>query len=376
VSRVSSAFLNQGGGKSCGGCRVHFSTKVAASELRWVSSAFLNQGGGKRVANLASPASSVYVKRGDPSTRLSLGKTDAARAVVARDALFRSTSWGEKTRARAAYELCAREGCTGRARAPGAGRVRAREGAGRVQDEGAYDSVGMEAPPLLPAESFSPRDGATMEWTAWSRARSLKYAGATSPDSAIDEALELMRLQDHAELSRQRPAHIRFRPTWAKLAGLCIRTLSDALLSSGSDGDVHAAYDHAQLLHQRLGQRDAARQARVTRDVRDGILLVCGAASGLHTLIRLRDGRLEPTFESAGSISTLRQRLNTLGGVAPYVRDLARAAIGAALGAGAPEGVEALFGRILDQWPPRGHNQVRGERVADDDFCEHASASC
>ena len=42
---------------------------------------------------------------------------------------------------------------------------------------------------------------------------------------AVEEALELMRIQSHEELQRKQVRYLSLKPTWAKLAEYCVKWL-------------------------------------------------------------------------------------------------------------------------------------------------------
>ena len=55
--------------------------------------------------------------------------------------------------------------------------------------------------------------------------QSVPYRGAkrARDDEAMEEALELLRIQSHDELSRVHVRHLSFKPTWTKLAEFASR---------------------------------------------------------------------------------------------------------------------------------------------------------
>jgi hypothetical protein len=191
-------------------------------------------------------------------------------------------------------------------------------------------------------------------------------------DEALDEALHLMAIQSAEKLARQHAQHLTVKLTWANLAELCVRALTQRLLAMQSDAELDALVDQARLLRERLQQRDDAKSGRVTTATRDGILLVSGCALVLQQLRRIRDGKLAPSFDNAGLASTLRSRWRRVGDVPPYVRSVVQAAIGKVLTSSATEGVRNFYSRILAHWTEAPqHDERRGVKIdfdSDDDF--------
>jgi hypothetical protein len=185
---------------------------------------------------------------------------------------------------------------------------------------------------------------------------------------AVEEALELMRIQSHEELQRKQVRYLSFKPTWAKLAEYCVKWLSSAILTLQSDSDLIDAVHVAHDLRDRLNQRDASEKGRVTKETREAIHNASGVAIVLHLLLRIKDGKVAPSFENAGLASTLRHRFGRIGEVPDYVSSLVRDAVGRALTGDASEGVKIAWSRVLVQWTPQEEkdDKPRGTRVSFD----------
>ena len=205
--------------------------------------------------------------------------------------------------------------------------------------------------------------------------QSVPYRGAkrARDDEAMEEALELLRIQSHDELSRVHVRHLSFKPTWTKLAEYCVTELSSAILTLTSDSELHDVIHISKELQARLQERDASdKSRRVTKETREGIHLTCGVANVLHLLQRIRDGSATPSFENAGLASTLRARWRRLGRVPEYAERLVRDAVGRVLTSDATDGVKNFYSRVLLHWvPDESPREPRGERLtfdSDDDL--------
>eukprot|EP00966_Prymnesium_polylepis_P103532 2397279-Prymnesium_polylepis.1 len=135
--------------------------------------------------------------------------------------------------------------------------------------------------------------------------------------------------------------------------------ISAALLSIASRDDLENAVEHANELSTRLGARDAVRGARVTNDARHSIQIVESVARTLRELQAVRDGKIEPTYDTAGRMLALRQRWSRLLPNAPmtsrtnrWIETLLQEAVAAALKSNATDGVKSQHTRALQQWLP------------------------
>jgi hypothetical protein len=201
-----------------------------------------------------------------------------------------------------------------------------------------------------------------------------KYRGASKRarddnGEAVEEALDLMRVQSHDELSRKHVRHLHFKPTWARLADYVVKELSSTLITLQSDEELDDAVHVARELRNRLEERDASTKGRITKETREGVNLTSGAATVLHLLRRIRDGKVDASFENAGLASTLRARWRRIGAVPEYVSSLVRDAVGKVLTSSASEGVKNFYSRVLMHWVPEQSmppQESRGERVSFD----------
>ena len=206
-------------------------------------------------------------------------------------------------------------------------------------------------------------------WASEARAQAL-YRGvkrSRAGGDQLNEALELLGENGHAALARRKAQFVKGPLTWAKLADLVIEILTRELATVTVD-TVDDIYEHAQLLHSRLEERDAVKGTRITRENRDGILRVYGAARSLDLLVRLKSGELKPTFELASQLTRFRQQWHRLGlEVTPAVLSLVQEAVAAVLLAGT-DGEKVAFSRLLAYWVPPERSEERGEKVEFDDF--------
>lgn len=206
------------------------------------------------------------------------------------------------------------------------------------------------------------------------RYRGASKRGRDDSAEAVEEALDFMRVQSHDELSRKHVRHLHFKPTWARLADYVVKELSSALITLQSDDELDDAAHVARELRNRLEERDGSTRGRITKDAREAITLTSGAATVLHLLKRMRDGKVDPSFENAGLASTLRAQWRRIGAVPEYVSSLVRDAVGKVLTSSASEGVKNFYSRILIHWVPEQSmppQERRGERVSfdsDDEF--------
>jgi|EP00966_Prymnesium_polylepis_P337148 hypothetical protein len=208
-------------------------------------------------------------------------------------------------------------------------------------------------------------------WASEARARALYRGMKRSRESSdqLDEALELLGEQSHAPLARRKAQFVKGPLTWAKLADLCIDILTRELADATAE-TVDDIYERAQQLHSRLEGRDAVKGARITRENRDGILRVYGAARSLHQLVRLKSGDLKPSFELASQLTRFRQQWHRLAlEVTPAVLSLVQEAVAKVLTTGT-DGERVAFSRLLAYWVPPERTEERGEKVEfdDDDF--------
>ena len=110
----------------------------------------------------------------------------------------------------------------------------------------------------------------------------------------------------------------------------------------------------------------------MTKETREGILYASGAAIVLDLLLPIREGKVQPSYENAGLVSTLRQRWRRIGNVPDYVVSLVRDAVGHVLKSSASDGIKNFYSRVLLHWlPQEPQREPRGERVSfdsDDDM--------
>ena len=197
------------------------------------------------------------------------------------------------------------------------------------------------------------------------------YRGASKrardESEAVEEALELMRIQSHDDLSRKQVRYLSFKPTWAKLSEYVVKELSAALVTLHSDDELNNVAHVARELRNRLEERDQASKARVTKETREAVLNTSGVAIVLQLLLRIREGKVQASYDNAGLVSTLRQRWRRIGDVPDYVASLVRDAVGRVLTSSATDGIKNFYSRILLHWlPQEAQHEPRGERVSFD----------
>lgn len=145
-----------------------------------------------------------------------------------------------------------------------------------------------------------------MAWCALSRAQCLldydfidtRYRSSTT-EERIQEVLNLLGIHDHDVLLHTQSRHVEGRLTWARLGQLAVDTIAPRLLHGNED-----AIDDALELGVRLDERDAAKHARVTTELRDGIQCVVGLARALKTTQALSKHR-EPSEEDVRTMMSL-----------------------------------------------------------------------
>jgi hypothetical protein len=177
-----------------------------------------------------------------------------------------------------------------------------------------------------------------------------------------------MSIQGLAELGRAKAEHIpRNKMTWAHLADLVIRALKKDMCAVEDDEALSEAIERAKQLHARLEARDADKGSRVTKDAREGILLLSSIASMLNELRRVRDSEMPPSYETAGRATSLRQRWNRVGDPTAFIRTLMEACVARVLTSAASDGVKAIYTRALTHWQTKPTSSQAssddGERV-------------
>ena len=222
-----------------------------------------------------------------------------------------------------------------------------------------------------------------MTWCALTRAQCLAERKAASlylyrssaSEERLEEVLSLLAIHDHDELLRRRARHVDGRLTWARLGQIAVDALAPRLLRDDSD-----AADLALELGARLEERDAAKHARVTIELRDGIQRIVGLARALKTT-RALSKRDMPSEEDVRAMMSLHQRYHTLRRVYPsgtdeWIKNLVQTRVASVLQSSAHAFIKDLAARALAPWtpPPLPNDAKRprvGERVEwsdDDDF--------
>ena len=204
----------------------------------------------------------------------------------------------------------------------------------------------------------------------------MAYRGA---NDRIQEALELLRINDHAALLKASSTHVRGPLTWARVAELVLTHAARALLDGGETRATVATHQ-ARDLESRLATRDASPTARVTQKLRARIELVVRAAAALGATIQLREG-VVPTEDRVGKLVALKMRWYRLReefgegemeeSDVEWVRAIALGACGHVLShPEADGGLKAMAARAAAAWaadPPASKNARVGEAVPWDD---------
>ena len=211
----------------------------------------------------------------------------------------------------------------------------------------------------------------------------LAYRGA---NDMVQEALELLRINDHATLLKASTTLVRGPLTWARVAELVLTHVARALLDGGETRAIVATLQAADL-GSRLATRDASPTARVTHKLRSRIEMVVRAGAAVRATVQLREG-VVPTEDRVGKLVALKMRWYRLReefgegemeeSDVEWVRAIALGACGHVLSH--PEahsgGLKAMAARAAAAWaaeaeagPPASKKAKVGEAVPwDDDF--------
>lgn len=188
-----------------------------------------------------------------------------------------------------------------------------------------------------------------------SKHRTYRYRGAKRPrnNDTLERALELLESNDFSSIANATFPRIKRPLSWAKLGEFACESLKGELSTLRSEDDLADAVHHANSLEDRLKARDAVRGARTTQELRSTILLLSSVATTLAEMHRIRIGKLEPTYDTAGRASVLRQKWGKLGlADNSFVKTLFEQVVATVLAGDSPTGLKAFYTRALSSWLP------------------------
>ena len=199
-------------------------------------------------------------------------------------------------------------------------------------------------------------------WPAQELAQLLRAAAAEEPSyrgsPQTEEALELLRVNDYAELHAKKSKYIGGSLTWAKVAESAVAAIGKAMLGGDVERAVDAAED-AHALANRLRERDKHPSARVTATTRTRIGQLDALGTCVETAVGLRDETVRPDdFDALGRLLALRTRwyalrreLASAYAENDWVVELVQGAAGRVLSStSAGAGAKAMATRAVSAW--------------------------
>ena len=188
----------------------------------------------------------------------------------------------------------------------------------------------------------------------------------------VEEALELLRINDYRELLQARSKYIKSgQLTWARVAGVAVEAVAKDMLRGDVDRALDAAED-AHELAQRLRTRDRDSSARVTAQLRSRIGQLDSLGTCIEAAVALRDGAA-PGFDVLGQLLSLRTRWHALRREhaseldADWVCALVQVAAGKVLSSNAGQGMKAMATRAVSAWTPEGEDEPSSSVSPSDD---------
>ena len=171
----------------------------------------------------------------------------------------------------------------------------------------------------------------------------------------VDEALELLTINDYQTLLKTKSKLIRGQLTWANVCAVAANGVAPRLLEGDLDRAMDACED-AHTLAERLKERDRHVNARVTAALRQRIGQLEALAACLEVAARLREGEAIDDLDALGRLLALRTRWFALRrdtqshADSAWVVELVQAAAGRVLTSGASAAAKGLASKAVAAW--------------------------